>query len=118
CQKKWMYLENIFNSEDVQKQLHEEAAKFSEVDKLFREKMMSTNQYKNVLKATSEEGVLETFVDCNEVLEEVQQGLQDFLFSKRESYPPYNKLSDDELLDVITNARTISEIVQNESEEI
>jgi dynein heavy chain len=38
CQRNWMYLENIFNAPDIQKQLPLETAKFMVVDKFFRDK--------------------------------------------------------------------------------
>ena len=35
CQRQWMYLENIFNAEDIQKQLPQETSKFFQVKILF-----------------------------------------------------------------------------------
>lgn len=39
CQRNWMYLENIFNAPDIQKQLPLETQKFQHVDKFFRDIM-------------------------------------------------------------------------------
>jgi hypothetical protein len=38
-QVKWMYLENIFNAEDIQQQLKAETKQFQIVDKFWREHM-------------------------------------------------------------------------------
>jgi dynein heavy chain len=38
-QKAWMYLENIFNAEDIQKQLPAEAKQFQLVDKFWKDHM-------------------------------------------------------------------------------
>lgn len=45
CQRNWMYLENIFNAPDIQKQLPVETAKFQQVDKFFRDIMVKTNKH-------------------------------------------------------------------------
>ena len=44
CQRQWMYLENIFSAEDIQKQLPEENKKFIIVDKFWKDTMMKTNK--------------------------------------------------------------------------
>ena len=38
-QRQWMYLENIFNAEDIQKQLPQEAKLFQTVDKFWKDHM-------------------------------------------------------------------------------
>ena len=44
CQRNWMYLENIFNAPDIQKQMPKESAKFLIVDKFFTTLMFRTNK--------------------------------------------------------------------------
>lgn len=44
CQRQWMYLENIFSAEDIQKQLPAETTKFFAVDKFWRENMIRTHK--------------------------------------------------------------------------
>jgi len=43
-QRQWMYLENIFNAEDIQKQLPQETKSFQGVDKFWRDKMIQTEE--------------------------------------------------------------------------
>lgn len=70
CQRSWMYLENIFGAEgeldrllaqeersprrecslaDIQKQLPVESAKFSKLDKFFKDRMRKCHEYPNVI---------------------------------------------------------------------
>jgi dynein heavy chain, axonemal len=44
CMRQWMYLENIFNAEDIQKQLPAETTKFMQVDKFWKDIMQKTNK--------------------------------------------------------------------------
>ena len=44
CQKTWMYLEPIFGSEDIMRQLPTEARRFQGVDRLWRTVMADTEQ--------------------------------------------------------------------------
>lgn len=43
-QRQWMYLENIFNAEDIIKQLPAEAKLFQQVDKQWKEHMQRANR--------------------------------------------------------------------------
>ncbi|KAH8086149.1 1-aminocyclopropane-1-carboxylate synthase [Aureococcus anophagefferens] len=44
CQRVWMYLEPIFGSEDIMRQLPTEARRFNDVDKLWRATMKATEE--------------------------------------------------------------------------
>ncbi len=105
CQKNWAYLEFIFSSDDIKRQLHEEAAKFASVDAQFRELMNRTNLNRNVVDQTNADGVLEMLTGCNTILEEVQRNLEDFLETKREAFPRFFFLSNDELLEILSQTR-------------
>merc|ERR1719327_603017 len=51
-QRSWMYLENIFSAEDIQKQLPTEAAKFKQVDKWWKETFRKVRQtYRGAMDA-------------------------------------------------------------------
>jgi dynein heavy chain, axonemal len=43
-QRKWMYLESIFNNDDIKQQLPEEAKKFGKTDANFTKIMVDTNK--------------------------------------------------------------------------
>ena len=42
CQESWLYLEPIFNSEDIMKQMPVEGRKFNKVDRIWRNIMAKT----------------------------------------------------------------------------
>ena len=53
CQRTWMYLENIFGAEDIQKQLPAESQKFMVVDRTWKSIMART--YSDPLVSTAVE---------------------------------------------------------------
>ena len=64
-----MYLQPIFDSPDIMKQLPSENKKFKNVDKIWREVIAGTKAVPNVLKACTREGLLEKFQDANKNLD-------------------------------------------------
>lgn len=84
-----MYLEPIFSSEDIMRQMPEEARNFRKVDKAWREMMKETEEDTHILVATEYPGQLQILTDCNKVLDEIQKGLNDYLEKKRLFFPRY-----------------------------
>ena len=86
CQSVWLYLEPIFSSEDIMRQMPQEAKRFKQVDNMWRKVMQQTESKPNVLMATATEGMHESFVHANQLLELIQKGLNDYLEAKRLSF--------------------------------
>ena len=105
CQRNWMYLENIFGAEDIQKQLPVEASKFQKVDKFWKDQMRKTNNLPNVLEQVTKTGLLRAFVDANAALDEIQKSLEDYLETKRQAFSRFYFLSNDELLEILSQTR-------------
>ena len=105
CQTVWLYLEPIFSSEDIMRQMPQEAKRFTQVDRLWRKVMAATEQKPNVLMATSAEGMLESWKNANHLLELIQQGLNDYLEAKRLSFARLFFLSNDELLQILSETK-------------
>jgi dynein heavy chain, axonemal len=109
CQRTWMYLENIFGAEDIQKQLPAESQKFLVVDRGWKTIMTRTNVDPRVLTALSPldngASLLETFVMNNEALESIQKSLEQYLETKRMAFPRFYFLSNDELLEIMSQTR-------------
>jgi dynein heavy chain len=109
CQHNWQYLENIFLSEDIRNQTRDHYNKFEKVNKKFTELMRAVikdNRIKNYCK----KNILKDLVDNNEIMEEVQKQLNDFLERKRIDFPRFFFLSNDELLQIIAAAQDINKI--------
>lgn len=105
CQRQWMYLENIFSAEDIQKELPGETAKFMGVDKFWKDTMSRTNQKPNVIESAANKDIFEKFQDNNKVLEHVQKLLEDYLEKKRKAFPRFYFLTNDQLLEILSQTR-------------
>ncbi|KAI9351727.1 dynein heavy chain, N-terminal region 1-domain-containing protein [Zopfochytrium polystomum] len=101
-QRKWMYLESIFiGSGDIRQQLPEEAAKFDRIDKSFKKIMNETAKHPLVIDACNAEGRLELMQQLSNDLESCQKSLSDYLESKRNAFPRFFFISDEELLSIL-----------------
>uniref|UniRef100_A0A8C3UWY6 Dynein axonemal heavy chain 1 n=1 Tax=Catharus ustulatus TaxID=91951 RepID=A0A8C3UWY6_CATUS len=96
CQRSWLYLEPIFSSEDIKRQLPVESQRYNIVDKDWRRVMKNAN-------ANPE--LLEKLQNCNKLLELVQKGLSEYLETKRAAFPRFYFLSDDELLEILSQTK-------------
>ena len=107
CQRNWMYLETIFGSADIVRQLPGPAKLFQAVDKSWRWIMKQTNEDPNALKAvgSGEKSRREIFRSHNANLDQIQKDLEDYLETKRMAFPRFYFLSNDELLEILSQAK-------------
>jgi len=72
-QRTWLYLEPIFSSDDIVKQMPEQAGKFKIVDKLWRDTMDAVVENPNMMDVSDIEGLLAKFIDANKQLDIIKK---------------------------------------------
>jgi len=111
CQKTWLYLEPIFSSPDIMRQMPAEARRFAAVDKMWRATLDSAAHDPRVMVVMSIEKLKDNFIEANKVLDQVQKGLNDYLETKRQAFPRFYFLSNDELLDILSETKDPKRVV-------
>ncbi|CAD7974708.1 unnamed protein product [Amoebophrya sp. A25] len=109
-QKNWMYLESIFASGDIKKQLPAESTKFMEVDNDWKATMKEAYENPSAMICCCKEGRLQTFVHHNESLDQIQKSLEEYLLSKCIAFPRFFFLSNDDLLAILSQARVVQAV--------
>ncbi|KAJ9453409.1 Dynein-1-beta heavy chain [Diplonema papillatum] len=104
-QKTWMYLEFIFSSEDIKKQLPEESRLFAKTDQDFCALMQRAHENPKIMPIAGEKETLNLLKRGNDVLDRVQKRLEDYLETKRVAFPRFYFLSNDELLEILSDVR-------------
>jgi len=105
CQRNWMYLETIFAAEDIKRQLPDESRKFASVDKSWKAIMKRTYDNPRAIAAGTVKGMREQLVRHNETLDVIQKSLEEYLETKRNAFPRFYFLSDEELLEILAQTR-------------
>ncbi|XP_078738938.1 LOW QUALITY PROTEIN: dynein axonemal heavy chain 2-like [Lampetra fluviatilis] len=104
-QRQWMCLENIFLGEDIRKQLPLESSRFDAIDGEWREAMATLAADNNALRGAQRAGLLERLGEMIASLEDIQKSLDMYLETKRQVFPRFYFLSNDELLEILGQAR-------------
>ncbi|GCB74903.1 hypothetical protein scyTo_0019682 [Scyliorhinus torazame] len=87
CQRSWLYLEPIFSSEDINRQLPVESKRYHTMERLWITIMKNADENRKVIELCPEPRLLDNLRECNKQLELVQKGLSEYLETKRASFP-------------------------------
>jgi dynein heavy chain, axonemal len=105
CQRNWMYLEPIFSSDDIMKQLPAEGQKFKACDRQWRKLLKIAFENPICLAFIETPDVLVIFTQSYNTLEQVQKGLSDYLETKRQAFARFYFLSNEELLEILSQTK-------------
>lgn len=100
-----MALEPVFSSEDIMNQMPKEGQLFKTVNKMWDKLMKRIEAQPEALEVVKIDDIGPTLTTCNKKLEEVQKGLSDYLSDKRRLFPRFYFLSDDELLEILSETK-------------
>ena len=109
-QRNWLYLQPIFESADINRQLPAEGKKFSTVDKGWRQAITHAKQNSQVLEYCDSDKLLEKFKESEILLDQVQKGLSDYLETKRSVFARFYFLSNDELLSILSESKDVKRV--------
>ncbi|XP_062929153.1 dynein axonemal heavy chain 3-like [Mobula hypostoma] len=104
-QAAWMYLEPIFSSEDIHNQIPEQGRMFGVVDTNWRLIMKAAIKEANAMRVISQPQILDKLKEAESLLDGIQKGLSEYLEKKRLFFPRFFFLSNDELLEILSETR-------------
>lgn len=87
CQTSWIYLEAIFASPDIQRQLPQEAKMFFAVDKSFKELLRTAKKVSLALPVMSSKDNYDILKENSRLLDLITRGLEAYLEVKRVVFP-------------------------------
>ncbi|XP_031370853.1 dynein heavy chain 2, axonemal [Apis dorsata] len=105
-QRGYMYMDNIFTTEDIRKQLPKETDDYDRLTKMWIEITSRMASIGLALKATHEPpGLFELLNKISREIELMQRALEQYLETKRHVFPRFYFISNEDLLEILANAR-------------
>ncbi|KPI88248.1 putative dynein heavy chain [Leptomonas seymouri] len=105
-QRKWVYLEPIFR----RGALPNEKQRFDRIDSAYLTVMKSVEKDSRLMSLAKHGEFQSTLGDVSEQLERCQKALNEYLESKRDSFPRFYFISDDDLLEILAQSKNPSVI--------
>ncbi|KAG5475488.1 hypothetical protein LSCM1_03608 [Leishmania martiniquensis] len=105
CQSTWSYLEPIFVSADISRSLPAEKRVFAEIDETWHAVMARTRTTPQIITRCQDDSLYKTLSSANANLEEILRKLQQFLETKRMAFPRFYFISNEELLQILSDSR-------------
>jgi dynein heavy chain len=112
-QKKWIYLQPVFDSADIAKDIPNEHKKFMMTDRMWRELMENVAKNLNVKYNCMKEGIYDKIREANANLESVEKGLKAYMEKKRTKFPRFFFISDAMFLEILSQTKDIKKVKDN-----
>lgn len=109
-QSLWIYLEPIFNTDDVVKSLPQESMKFKEVQIGFRGLVLARKRDPSFKELSFDLELTDKLTSMIQTLEKVDKNLENYLDKKRNDFPRLYFLSSESLIEMIANVKQFSKI--------
>ncbi|TGZ66460.1 hypothetical protein CRM22_005313 [Opisthorchis felineus] len=104
-QRQYLYLETIFLGEDIRKQLPKESSAFDVVNMDWQSIAAFLYATRNTRACTTKPGLLDHLNRLVGSLEEIQQSLDMYLETKRQIFPRFYFLANEDLLEILGQGR-------------
>jgi len=104
-QSTWLYLEPVFSSDDIMKQMPIEGGQFREVDRTWRSVMARVKENSAARDIMKWEELGQILQEAKKKLESVMKGLNEYLESKRGQFHRFYFLSDEEMLEILSETK-------------
>ena len=104
-QRTWMYLEPIFASDDINRQMPAEGRRFANIDRMYRGALAETVDSPGLLQVSRRRELAGAFAEANAALDKIQKNLNDYLETKRQAFPRFYFLSNDGLLEILSQTK-------------
>ena len=105
-QREWMYLDSIFCADDIKKQLPSESVRFENVNRKYIKLMRKIDANPVVIDSVQDgDKNLCFFQGAASELDAVRKALEEYLGTKRAAFPRFYFLSNDQLLEILSQTR-------------
>ena len=106
CQTRWLYLEPIFSSDDINRQMPTEGKRYVTMDRIWRKVMDQAFSRPRVIPLCSgNQKLLDSLTECTKLLDLVARGLSDYIETKRAAFQRFYFLSNEELLEILSDTK-------------
>ncbi|EAX78809.1 KIAA1410 protein, putative, partial [Trichomonas vaginalis G3] len=101
CQKNWLYLQPIFTGTSIQQKLAKEA------------RLNGTHNHPEFQTVMTRDGLFDQLNQCNNLLDQINIGLNKYLEAKRMGFPRFFFLSNDELITILSHSKEIGKVQES-----
>ncbi|CAF3412182.1 unnamed protein product [Rotaria sp. Silwood1] len=105
-QRQWLYMEGIFTSDDVQRQLSRETTEFKYINMIWQDEIIAKiRENSNALYVATKLNLFDKIQSLLKYLENIQKKMEDYLETKRAIFPRFYFISNEELVEILSLSR-------------